>query len=416
VKKATPMTHDEAFLADIRANPDDDGVRLIYADWLEENGQPQRAEFIRVQVELEPMRDQYEIRRAMQLHERESQLLKDTTWLGEMPEGWNHWQTGMALEFRRGFPDLLRGPTRSFLPFGPAIRTLHPTIRRVVLHCFNGWGERLAACEGLQGLAELELACWYADADLEVLARSPHLAGLRVLVLWLGRQSDVGSDANLCRLAARARAWPNLRELVLLDPEGESEKEIRRLVASANRSARRKIARYERGYPKLFPLDGAFYYDFPVAGRLPDGRAAVADLDRGPNPHRDSIPAGLIVRTFDAAGVPTGEDIRVPLPKELPTIKLGDVRNWDGQYTQHLTDTIGFEPGFIRVQAGALGDFGPRRGHYDNWDQCGAADDPEGDSEWENGIGGMIYHYVRDVEFIVGYDAWADKRGQVHST
>ena len=47
------MTPDDAFLADIFANPDDDGLRLIYADWLDEHGwRPERAEFIRVQVAL----------------------------------------------------------------------------------------------------------------------------------------------------------------------------------------------------------------------------------------------------------------------------------------------------------------------------------------------------------------------------
>ena len=41
-----------AFLAAIAANPDDDTPRLIFADWLEEHGEPERAEFVRVQVEL----------------------------------------------------------------------------------------------------------------------------------------------------------------------------------------------------------------------------------------------------------------------------------------------------------------------------------------------------------------------------
>ncbi len=41
-----------AFLADIIANPADDTPRLIFADWLEDNGEPERAEFIRCQVEL----------------------------------------------------------------------------------------------------------------------------------------------------------------------------------------------------------------------------------------------------------------------------------------------------------------------------------------------------------------------------
>src|SRR5687767_12335037 len=41
-----------AFLRAICDRPDDDLPRLIYADWLEEHGQVERAEFIRVQVEL----------------------------------------------------------------------------------------------------------------------------------------------------------------------------------------------------------------------------------------------------------------------------------------------------------------------------------------------------------------------------
>jgi uncharacterized protein (TIGR02996 family) len=44
-----------AFLSDICSNPADDGVRLIYADWLDERGLPgdaERAEFIRGQIAL----------------------------------------------------------------------------------------------------------------------------------------------------------------------------------------------------------------------------------------------------------------------------------------------------------------------------------------------------------------------------
>ena len=46
------MSDETALLAAIRAAPDDDAPRLIYADWLDEHGQPERAEFIRVQCEL----------------------------------------------------------------------------------------------------------------------------------------------------------------------------------------------------------------------------------------------------------------------------------------------------------------------------------------------------------------------------
>jgi uncharacterized protein (TIGR02996 family) len=42
----------EDLLEAIRADPGDDGVRLAYSDWLEEHGSPERAAFIRVQIEL----------------------------------------------------------------------------------------------------------------------------------------------------------------------------------------------------------------------------------------------------------------------------------------------------------------------------------------------------------------------------
>jgi uncharacterized protein (TIGR02996 family) len=45
------MTPEQAFLRSIKESPDDDGLRLIFADWLEENGQPERGELIRLQVE-----------------------------------------------------------------------------------------------------------------------------------------------------------------------------------------------------------------------------------------------------------------------------------------------------------------------------------------------------------------------------
>jgi uncharacterized protein (TIGR02996 family) len=45
-------TEDAALWRAVVADPHDDAPRLILADWLEEHGQPERAEFIRVQCEL----------------------------------------------------------------------------------------------------------------------------------------------------------------------------------------------------------------------------------------------------------------------------------------------------------------------------------------------------------------------------
>jgi uncharacterized protein (TIGR02996 family) len=49
---------DDAFIAAALAAPCDDGVRLVYADWLEEQGDP-RGELLRVAVRLEELLEQY---------------------------------------------------------------------------------------------------------------------------------------------------------------------------------------------------------------------------------------------------------------------------------------------------------------------------------------------------------------------
>ncbi len=48
---AAPTSDGDALLAAVIANPDEDTPRLVHADWLQENGQPERAEFIRLHIE-----------------------------------------------------------------------------------------------------------------------------------------------------------------------------------------------------------------------------------------------------------------------------------------------------------------------------------------------------------------------------
>ena len=60
----------EPFLRAICADPEDDTVRLVYADWLDENDRPDEAELIRVQLELAA------------IGERERRL---ASWLGDNP-------------------------------------------------------------------------------------------------------------------------------------------------------------------------------------------------------------------------------------------------------------------------------------------------------------------------------------------
>jgi uncharacterized protein (TIGR02996 family) len=66
------MREDDPFLQAILADPGNDAPRLIYADWLEERGDP-RGEFIRVQCALARLGGDDE--RRLPLEEREWELL-----------------------------------------------------------------------------------------------------------------------------------------------------------------------------------------------------------------------------------------------------------------------------------------------------------------------------------------------------
>jgi uncharacterized protein (TIGR02996 family) len=50
------MSDGDALLTSILLNPEEDTPRLVYADWLDENGEPERAEFVRVQIAHENWR------------------------------------------------------------------------------------------------------------------------------------------------------------------------------------------------------------------------------------------------------------------------------------------------------------------------------------------------------------------------
>src|SRR5690349_19107223 len=55
---ATPIPDEQAaLLAAIVANPDDDTARLVYADWLQEHGDEEQAQFIRASIQIEWLED-----------------------------------------------------------------------------------------------------------------------------------------------------------------------------------------------------------------------------------------------------------------------------------------------------------------------------------------------------------------------
>src|SRR5262245_36293651 len=103
------MPLEEAFLEDIRTHPEDDAPRLVFADWLDERGDADRAELIRVQCEL--ARSGVDQRRRAELEQRQQQLLAagEREWAGPLA-AW-----GCIWEFRRGFIEHVRIDTSVFL-------------------------------------------------------------------------------------------------------------------------------------------------------------------------------------------------------------------------------------------------------------------------------------------------------------
>jgi uncharacterized protein (TIGR02996 family) len=128
------MTHDKAFLQAIIEEPEDDTPRLVYADWLDEHGKADRAEFIRVQCELAKLPGDSPRRRA--LEEREQALLKAhrDAWLTEVA-GWAR----QGAVFRRGFITEVSSPYLAYCNGARALFRRAP-VRGVSLRCLQYYG------------------------------------------------------------------------------------------------------------------------------------------------------------------------------------------------------------------------------------------------------------------------------------
>jgi uncharacterized protein (TIGR02996 family) len=117
------MTPEDAFLMDIIANPDVDGLRLIYADWLDDCGQIDRATFIRVQVELARLSGDVESsgwRQELEARERALLVDHDEEWVGPLRGFIENWT------FKRGFVDSIKTDRESFLVHAEDLFTAAP--------------------------------------------------------------------------------------------------------------------------------------------------------------------------------------------------------------------------------------------------------------------------------------------------
>jgi uncharacterized protein (TIGR02996 family) len=179
------MTHHEAFLQAISETPDDDTPRLVYADWLEENGDGDRAEFIRVQVQLACRAEDDPRRPALKLRERALLTRHEATWAGPFRGRVESWQ------FRRGFVEQITTGAAKFLTQTEHLFRLAP-IRHVRLRRATWCLHRLSECPFLARLTGLDLGGhvyrpggvnFLLPSGVRALAASPYLQRLTTLLL-----------------------------------------------------------------------------------------------------------------------------------------------------------------------------------------------------------------------------------------
>jgi len=180
------MPDDPAFIRMIAATPDDDAPRLVYADYLDETGDPAkmaRAEFIRVQVEKARLVP--DTPRWTELWHRDTALLDwARQWRAELPEIDGVQYRG----FIRGFIEQV---TAAGAPLARHFRLIVDNIpvRKVVLTDANVRSFRqIAAAPELSEVEEIQFLTnsWLSAGMIQSLATRgpwPKLRRLRLMAL-----------------------------------------------------------------------------------------------------------------------------------------------------------------------------------------------------------------------------------------
>jgi uncharacterized protein (TIGR02996 family) len=230
------MTPEDGFLSDICEHPEEDGARLVYADWLDDHRQPERAEFIRVQCELAGLPDHDP--RGKELVARGRALLRkhEAAWLGPLRAWLSRW------EFRRGLVEEMALKAQTLLKHADVLFRLAP-IRHADVHKAVRLGHDLAGCRHLARLASLRVRELY-HSDAVHLATSPNLGGLT----WLALPGDHLTDEGVEALAGSRL----LSQLSRLDLTANyiRDRGVQALAASANVS---RLEWLDLGYNRVGP-------------------------------------------------------------------------------------------------------------------------------------------------------------------
>jgi uncharacterized protein (TIGR02996 family) len=175
------MNEREALLRAVCENPDDDTPRLVFADWLQENGDEARAEFIRVQVEI-PMCQPGA--RRLYLTRREHDLLNEheQKWYWPLVPFLFEW-SDYPWAFRRGFVDVMELRETTLIERGNDLFRLTPLTHARLPQVTNWKG--LADCRHLARLRAIDFEGSDLDSTsgISALFTSPYLLHIRELFL-----------------------------------------------------------------------------------------------------------------------------------------------------------------------------------------------------------------------------------------
>jgi uncharacterized protein (TIGR02996 family) len=203
----------EPFLRAICASPEDDTVRLVYADWLAENGDEDRAEFIRLQVAISNSSEMAgeQVTRADELRKKNEKL-----WKSELPRlpgiewasyFWRGFVSGVTVDTGKWLIQqreqiFQTAPIQSLVLNDAGLATLQrvlevPEIEHLTTltlqHCRIREGEwkALTDCPRLTRLKALRFAAvflgysrWvaiFSDEDARAFVETPHLPRLESL-------------------------------------------------------------------------------------------------------------------------------------------------------------------------------------------------------------------------------------------
>jgi uncharacterized protein (TIGR02996 family) len=304
----------------VRAAPEDDAPRLIYADWLDEHGQSERAEFVRLQCAMD--RIPPKTGRWLPLHDQAARLEREwrATWAGPVLE------RAQTAEFRRGFIDRVRLTVDQFVDSVYDLLDLEPvTVWEFTYNKFFARGPDFSDLADKPAFDQVRgLACGhFAPEELvTALAESRYLGGLRTLSVTYRYPSAKA-------LAALFAAAPNLCDLAVHDAPLTNVRDLWR------RGAPPRLRRLELVHCRMTDQAAEQLATSPAMERLEVLRMDLNDLSRRAAEAIAGSDCLCGLRELSLAGASLGDHGVVALARS-PTLRNLRVLNLTGCYVDNM--------------------------------------------------------------------------------